>query len=293
MNPHQNELQLTSVKHTAPDGIEMGVMNDGTPYLGARGLASLCGVAPSVIITLAKEWDDLKDKPRGIAIAKLIQDQGGDATTLYTPLTIGGVLYHAINDTNCMAILEYYAFDSQSPSQQAQQNYRNLAKLTLRTFIYQRTGYNPEELIPDYWKTFHERLTLNEVPSGFFSVFNEISSLVVNGIRRGMPFDSKTMPDISVGIAWGKHWTDNNLHANYGPRVKHQHHFPDDFPQKDPMAWVYPANALGEFRRWMDDIYVAGKFEKYLLNKKDINLDKPTIQALVQAVQPLRIDNKV
>jgi len=30
----QFSLQLSSIKHTAPDGIEMGVMNNGTPYLG-------------------------------------------------------------------------------------------------------------------------------------------------------------------------------------------------------------------------------------------------------------------
>ncbi len=288
----QYNLQLSSVKHTAPDGIEMGVMNNGIPYLGARGLAALCGVAPSVIITLVKDWEaDLRFKPRGQAIEQLILDQGGDPSRLYVPITVDGKTYHAINDVNCMAILEYYAFESQTPQEQATRNYRSLAKLTLRTFIYERTGYNPEDSLPQYWKTFHERITLNELPSGYFSVFSEIANLVISGIRGGMPFDSNTMPDISVGIAWGKHWCGNSFDEKYGLRRKHLHVFPEDFPQKDPMAWIYPVEALGEFRRWMDDIYVTEKFGTYLNNKaKKGGLNNVDIQALVQAVQPARLN---
>ncbi|MBS2783200.1 hypothetical protein [Aeromonas salmonicida] len=288
----QYKLQLSSVRHTAPDGIEMGVMNDGTPYLGARGLAALCGVVPSVIITLVKDWQiDLRTKPRGQAIEKLILEQGGDPNNLYEPIIVDGKTYHAINDTNCMAILEYYAFDSQTPQEQAKRNYRSLAKLTLRTFIYERTGYNPEDLIPHYWKVFHERITLNELPSGYFSVFSEIANLIISSIRNGMPFDSKTMPDISVGIAWGKHWGDNTLDHKYGNRIKHRHNFPVDFPQKDPMAWIYPVDALGEFRRWMDNIYVTQKFGPYLHKKlKDGKLNNIDVPALIAAVQPVRLN---
>ncbi len=287
----QFNLELASVKHTAPDGIEMGVMNNGTPYLGARGLAALCGVAPSVIITLVKDWNELKQKPRGIVIEQLIRDQGGDPSQLYAPIKVDGKIYHAINDTNCMAILEYYAFDSQSPSVQATQNYRSLAKLTLRTFIYERTGYNPEDALPSYWKIFHERITLNELPSGYFSVFSEISNLVISGIRNGMAFDHETMPDISVGIAWGKHWTKNLFDGKHGQRIKHQHIFPEDFPQRDPMAWIYPVESLGEFRNWMDNVYVADKFGTYLTNKaKKGSLANVDIPALVQAVQPARLN---
>ncbi|KAB7696305.1 hypothetical protein [Plesiomonas shigelloides] len=287
----QYRLQLSSVRHTAPDGIEMGVMNNGTPYLGARGLATLCGVAPSVIITLVKDWEtDLRFKPRGQAIERLIIEQGGDPAHLYIPITVDGKTYHAINDVNCMAILEYYAFDAQMPPEQAKQNYRNLAKLTLRTFIYERTGYSPEDSLPQYWKTYHERITLNELPSGYFSVFSEIANLIISGIRSGMPFDSKTMPDISVGIAWGKHWSCNNFDEKYGYRIKHLHNFPEDFPQKDPMAWIYPVDALGEFRRWMDDVYVAEKFGTYLTNKvKSGKLQHLDVSALIEAVQPIRL----
>jgi len=283
--------QLSSITHNAPDGIEMGVMSDGTPYLGARGLAALCGTAASNIITLIKDWDELKHRRRGKAIQKLIKAQNGITSGLYIPIRVNGRIYHAINDINCMAILEYYAFESQNPSEQARDNYRNLARLSLRTYIYEKTGYSPVDGVPEHWQTFHERLTLNEVPSGYFSVFNEISSILVTSIRKGMPFDQKTMPDISVGQVWGKVWRENNYDSSFGERVKHLHIFPENFPQKDPLAWIYPVDSLGEFRKWIDGVYLRTKFPNYLANKsKSGQLPNLDIKTLIEAVQPARID---
>jgi hypothetical protein len=293
MSDKQMEIQLSSIKHTAPDGIDMGVMNDGTPYLSASGLALLCGTAVSNISTLIKEWDEQKHKPRGKIIKGLIEEQGGKPSGLYTPIKVNGVFHHAINDINCMAILEYYAFEAQSPLEQARKNYRSLAKLSLRTFIYERTGYDPAVQVPKYWQVFHERITLNEVPSGYFSVFEEIASLLVAGIRKGMPFDQKTMPDISVGMGWGKVWRDNNYDSQFGDRIKHLHKFPADFPQKDPEAWIYPVDSLGEFRKWIDGIYIRTKFPKYLANKaKSGQLPDLDVKTLVEAIQPVRLEIK-
>lgn len=291
MSEQQFELNLTPVKHTSPDGIEMGVMSDGTPYLCARGLALLCGVAPSNIITLVKEWDVLRSKPRGQAIEKIINAQGGDASTLYAPIRVDGKNYHAINDINCMAILEYYAFDSQIPSARARENYRSLAKLTLKKFIYDQTGYSPSDDLPKYWKVFHERISLNDIPSGYFSVFREIASLLVTSIQKGMPLNEKTIPDISVGQVWAKYWRDNNLEETYGERIRHLHKFPENFPQIDPKAWIYPIEALGVFRKWLDNVYVPEKFQIYLNGKaKNGQIENINIEALIEAVQPKRLN---
>ena len=39
------------------DELEMGVLEDGTPFLTGRGLARACGVPPSAIIQQAATWD--------------------------------------------------------------------------------------------------------------------------------------------------------------------------------------------------------------------------------------------
>jgi hypothetical protein len=269
----------------------MGVMSDGTPYLSARGLALLCGTAPSVIITLIKDWDNLKHNPRGKAISHLIEEQGGSSIGLYTPIKKNGKDSHAINDLNCMAILEYYAFESQSPSEQAKRNFRNLARLSLRTFIYEKTGYSPNNDIAEHWQNFHERMTLNEIPAGYFSVFTEISNILVSSIRNGMPFDDHTMPDISVGLGWGALWRDENLNGQFGDRRKYLHKFPDGFPQKDSEAWIYPMEALGKFRIWLDNTYLRTKFPRYLASKaKKGQLLSADVKSLIEAVQPARLN---
>jgi hypothetical protein len=291
MSNTQVELKHTSITHSAPDGVDMGVMNDGTPYLCARGLALLCGTAASNITTLIKEWDTQKHKPRGKIIKGLIDEQNGKTSGLYVPIKVNGVFRHAINDVNCMAILEYYAFEAQVISEQARKNYRNLAKLSLRTFIYQKTGYSSTDGVSKSWQTYHERITLNELPSGYFSVFSEIANLLVTSIRKGMPFDSKTMPDISVGQTWAKEWKEKGYEEKFGNRVKHLHKFPSDFPQKDPEAWIYPIETLGEFRKWLDDSYLRTKFPRYVVNKaKKGQLPNIDVQRLIKDIQPIRIN---
>ena len=110
----------------------------------------------------------------------------------------------------------------------------------------------------------------DQVTPRFFSVFREIADIVVHMIQADCPIDDHTVPDISVGQAWGKYWTDNGLEKIHGTREKHPHFYPDWFPQADanPVpAWIYPAAALGEFRVWLYETYITQKFPKYVENK--------------------------
>ncbi|KTF15650.1 hypothetical protein [Pseudoalteromonas sp. H105] len=293
--PNDSGNKSTSlISYTGNDGVDMGVLNDGTPYLGIRGLALLCGTTEADIACLIKNWDEQKHTAKGQVIKGLIESQGKSSVGLYIPTPINGVMNDVINDINCMAILEYYAFEAPYTSEQAKTNYRNLARLSLRTYIYQRTGYSQSDGVPDYWQTFHERITLNELPSGFFSVFSEIANILITSIRKGMPLDSQTMPDISVGLAWGKEWVAKSYDEKFGSRVKFQHKFPENFPQKNPDAWIYPIESLGEFRKWLDDIYLRTKFPKYLAGKvKRGQLPNLDLKSLIEEIQPIRIKNNM
>ena len=44
------------IKGIERDGIVMGALSDGTPYLTGRGLARMCGVENSVIFRLPNNW---------------------------------------------------------------------------------------------------------------------------------------------------------------------------------------------------------------------------------------------
>lgn len=95
----------------------------------------------------------------------------------------------------------------------------------------------------------------------------DLSLKMING---GFNFGPNAVPDISIGIAWGKHWVSSSHDDKYGSRIKSPHVYPSWFPQSKagPIdAWIYPDDALGEFRRWMQQSYLPTKFPAYIESK--------------------------
>ena len=268
---HQ-QLRLFPVKEVEVDGVQMGVLSDGTPYLHLRGLARMCGIDHAPLLRLANNWDDEKTKPRGLKITELLAAQGHPGDVLNIQTTTKGINTHVYTDSVCMAMLEYYAFESKEWSNEtALKNYRLLARQSFRAFIYSKCKYDPDRHIPDSWRNFHERVLLNDqLPIGYFSVFREIADLVIHMIKGGCPLDDHTVPDISVGQAWARHWEDSSFDAFYGERMKFPHYYPDWYPQAavNPVpSWIYPANALGVFHTWIYLNYIPQKFPKYIQSK--------------------------
>ena len=252
-------------------GIEMGVLENGTPYLTERGIARMCGLHRKSINNLATNWPEERTKPRGKKIAKLLRSFNYDEDFLFVPSEYNGVTVYAYTEPVCMAILEYYAFIADDKKEQAILAFRLLARQTFRELIYKATGYSPSQTRLDSWKHFHDRvdLTLDAVPYGYFSVFREIASIIVPMIRSGIIISDKVVPDISVGIAWSKFWTDNNLAKHFGERTRFNHEYPDYYPQakSNPQpSYAYPDAALGYFRQWLRANYLTVKFPKYLLS---------------------------
>jgi hypothetical protein len=52
----QLNLPLKATIEREVDGVQMGVLSDGSTYLTASGLARLCGVARSAVITQGAKW---------------------------------------------------------------------------------------------------------------------------------------------------------------------------------------------------------------------------------------------
>lgn len=253
------------------DGVGMGVLSDGTAFLTGRGLARLCGVSNARIVELGQSWTGATTNAMTTAVKKILDDKGISIERPYIEINQRSGKFYAYSDAVCLAVLEYYAFDQ--PTEDAKKNFRILAGKALHDFIYAQVGYDPNNHVPEIWRQFHDRvsLTYNSVPAGYFGIFKEISDMIVFLGQSGLHIDSKFVPDISVGIAWGKHWTANDLSSQYGERIKFEHNYPSYFPQAESNPqepWCYPEMALGEFRRWMRENYIGeGKFEKYLTDK--------------------------
>lgn len=269
-----NDVQVEVQREV--DGLEMGVLQDGTPYLTSRGLARLCGVVPGAILGWLPTFDASSAKPRDVKLRALLQTQGHHGGPLQVKAKasqgkqVAPVIVNAHPDSVCMAVLEYYAFEAGAGvTEQALTAFRLLARRSLREFIYTSVGYDPDNLLPEKWKHYHDRLLLNPAPRGRFSVFTESADVIVSAIRNGLIVDEHTVPDISVGQAWAHHWREMGGDNRFGARARHPHKFPDYFPQSAAQVecWVYPILSLGEFRSWLHEVYIPTKYPKYLTGK--------------------------
>ncbi|MBF8669674.1 hypothetical protein IR012_10535 [Pseudomonas putida] len=271
--PKQIVLDLGVEVQRDVNGIEMGVLENGIPFLTQRGLALVTGAHRSAIQDITQEWedhfdDDILTKDRISFIRQYLTERGYVDRKLYIETIRDGSPHYAYPDIVCMAILEYYAFESRATNQVATDNYRRFAAYGLQRFIYDSLHYTPG----DKWQYHHERVSLlaNTAPDDHFIVFHEITGLIVDLIAADLTVNHKTIPDISVGQMWAKHWKANNLESVYGVRIPFMHTYPDRFPQalSGPQeANAYPNSALPEFRRWFKNDYLVTKFPAYILKK--------------------------
>ena len=277
-------------------GIGMGVLSDGTPYLNQRGLAALCGVQNAHIGKISSQWADKSKKRRIKSIQAVLGKAGYTAESAHFEVMHKGVVHYCYPAEVSLAVLEYYAFDAgENCKEEARDNFRLLAGSKLRELIYSQVGYDPSGKNSAPLRKWHERIELNHqsAPKGYFSVFNEAHTIIYELIMAGANIGEKTVPDISVGIHWARHWDQKNLNKKYGDREKFPHRYPEDHPQaksNPQIANCYPLDALGEYRRWLEDEYLgAGKFAGYLKTKK-ATIPPSIAQLAIERLTPLVIE---
>jgi hypothetical protein len=111
-------------------------------------------------------------------------------------------------------------------------------------------------------------------------------------IRKGANVGPSFLPDISVGQLWSKFWISENLEVLYCERIKYEHNHPLYYPQaaSNPQhPYCYPDDALGEFRKWVREVYLAKRMPEYLLTKVKQGQIAPAIAtAALEAFAPPR-----
>ena len=299
VTPRQGVLDLGVEVERVVGGIEMGVLENGIPYLTQRGLADMTGAARSTIQLLTQEWHQAHNTnvwPSGrmTYFRDYLSKAGFDEPSLFIEIKKDGSPYYAYPDVVCMAMVEYFAFEAQSTNETAVQNFRNLARYGLQKFIYDALRYVPE----DPWTLFNARVSLlkDSVPVGYFSVFKESSGLLVDLISAGLPVNQHTIPDGSVGTIWGPYWTKNKLSEKHGERVEYLHYYPAEYPQSasNPQkAWAYPDHALADFRNWFRTTYLRTKYPSYILKKaKFLPGGTEAANQLAEMYSPKRLEDK-
>lgn len=285
-----------AIRHASINGIEMGILSDGTPYLSEMGLAQFCGIDQKTLNEMSLNWEEERLKPRGRQIAVLLTRMDHPDSTLYRKSEVNGTIINAYLESACMAVLEYYAFHPREPKPHALDNYRTLARYKFRDFVYNALGYKPKDAIDDIWKQYRDRVDLTQfaVELGYFCVFNEIAPIMVPLISGGVELGNKVVLDISVGKVWSTYWTDNNLESKYGQRKRYDHFYPEYFPQakSNPQEpYAYPDAALGEFRRWLRAEYLVKNLPGYLTSQAKLN--KISTTAAINATLALSSNSRV
>ena len=205
-------------------GIEMGVLENGVPYLTQRGLTAIAGVTRATIRGITREWEREVGNPviasgtRLGFLKEYLFSNGYDEPKLYLEILKNNTAHYAYPDVVCMAIIEFFAFESKQANEKARRNYRRLARHGLQKFIYEALSYVPE----DQWRYFYDRVSIlkDRAPDGYFIVFKEVSGLIIDLITSGLSVNDKTIPDASTGIHWGRYWSDNGLNEECGERVR-------------------------------------------------------------------------
>ena len=177
----QGSFDLGIDRERDVEGIGMGVLSDGTPYLSQRGLAALCGVQNAHIGTISSHWDDGIQKPRITTIKGILNEAGSTVANPHMEILHKGTIHFCYPAEICLAVLEYYAPDAGANIRpEARKNFRLLAGSKLKELIYSQVGYDPSGSNNEPLRKWHERIELNHqsAPSGYFSIFNEAHTVI-------------------------------------------------------------------------------------------------------------------
>ncbi|MCX7567304.1 hypothetical protein OS189_13205 [Sulfitobacter sp. F26169L] len=278
------------------NGVGMGVLSNGAPYLTGRGLARLCGISNANTVAIADDWQVEPIKLRIAKIKEIIREGQGDDTQAFIGVNRSGSIHHAFPEQVVMAVLEYYALDSPKLNDHARKAYRTLARKGFTDFVYESVGIPRNATAKDLATAqYMDRVGLftNSVPDGYFSIFKEISEMFASLVSHGIIIDSSFVPDISVGITWAKYWEDENLESVYGMRQSFQSSYPSYYPQSAAGkldANCYPDDALAEFRKWLKQEYYTDKLQPYLKGKiRSGSIDQMAALQIIDGLKPAQI----
>ena len=256
-------------KQIERDGIEMGVLENGLPYLSESGLAAMCGIARSTLQNRVNSLQSGKCTKADEEITTYLKSRSFSDPNLFIQVEANGKRINAYTEPVCMAFLEFYAFGSGGQKPEALKACRILMSCSFRAMVYQAVDYHPQNSVIQNLQRWGDRvdMTKNSVPFGYFCVFSEIASMMIPLINAGFIVSDKVIPDISVGLIWAKFWKDNDLEKHYGKSIHYKHQYPPYYRQAavGPVdAAAYPDEALGVFRRWLRENYIKTKFPNYL-----------------------------
>jgi hypothetical protein len=104
INPNQGVLDLQITKQIEIDGVGMGVLSDGTPFLSGRGLARLAGINNARIVELSAEWDSTTSDSAVNKIKAILASRGVNLIRPHIEIKQRSGNFYAYTDVICLAV---------------------------------------------------------------------------------------------------------------------------------------------------------------------------------------------
>lgn len=255
---------------------------DGVSGMTVTALAEFCGLTQPAVTSLlnrVRESDpitnDLPDSLKAFASKEL---------RLITNDLQGRLI---ISDDVCYAVTEYYVFEARKyPGKEvAKRNFRAMGNLTMRMFIWSRTGYVPPSMRqPQRGPYWYERMKLalsdNEKPLqiGYFCIYQEMMGFFCELETRfgfvmpdiNLDTGEHLVPDISIAKRFNswlrddedefaciarRHFLGSVQTVDFRPRRKNKR-----------QGWLPPGRNHGEVQMY-NHVYPKSSHENYQVQK--------------------------
>lgn len=250
--------------------IEVGLLRDGTPFLSGRGLAKACGISNSTLVSWGEVAPQVGAKYRAGKLANLLATYhyNGDRLFFRLPSEVkfgGKVNVSAYPYQVCMAFLDYYAFVANK--EVARNSLRILSEQQLPNFICNAIAQQPTSPPPETHQTESDCPLRGKVPSNYFGVFQITSRGELGTAQNRLAFDRPIANPRNIEKAWSQYWHIHRLWERHGKRVPYLRKSLDCSPQLTAdgylKTYLYPASALGDFKRWFCLNYIPDRFPSY------------------------------
>jgi hypothetical protein len=239
---------------------------DRTSGMTVSALSEFCGVTQPAITQLLNRIQE--SDPITNDLSEPLKPFSGNDLRLITNDLQGRLI---IPDEACFAIADHYANHARAYKGKSvcRQNLQNLGNVSMRLFIWSKTGFVPQILkdrLRGHTTTYIERLENvrdHQIPDELWTTFREGADVLLL-VEKDMkiPVDQLDLCDGSIGIHWGAYRKDKDWAENVGSYI---HVFRDQRGSREARAYEY--SELPRFKKWLRETYIPFHLPEYLTDK--------------------------
>jgi len=244
---------------------------DGISGMTLSALSEFCGLAAGSTTAISNLLTQIKDSdPETNELSEPLKFFAGKDLRLETNDIQGRLI---VPDEACFLIADHYANHARAYKGKSvcRQNLQNLGNVSMRLFIWSKTGFVPQILkdrLRGHTTAYIERLENvrdHLIPDEFWTTFREGADVLLL-IEKDMkiPVDQFDLCDGSIGKHWSKYREEQEWAEEVGSYI---HVFRDQRDSRPCAAYDY--SELPHFRKWLRETYIPYHLPKYLVTKFD------------------------